>query len=205
MGTMGLSLQRQCAMVTVERVAIRLFSTAEYHRMAGAGVFGPQEKVELLEGRIVTVPPQGPLHAATVRRLMQLLLRLGVDPAMLFVDQPVSLGEYGEPVPDIALVEPDPQGRDYADAHPGPGQLRLLIEVSDSSLEYDLLAKSRAYASAGIGEYWVVDVRNRRVHRFTAPTAERYSRVEVLEEGVELVILGREVPVCQLFPPRTAE
>lgn len=189
-------------MVSVQPIVTRLFSAVEYHRMVRAGVFGPEENVELLEGRIVTVPPQGPLHAATVRRLMQLLLRLGVDPAMLFVDQPVSLGEYGEPVPDLALVEPDPEGRDYAGAHPGPMDIRLLIEVSDSSIEYDLTTKNRAYATAGIGEYWVVDARNRRVHRFTSPTPERYARVEVLEEGVELLLLGSEVPVTQLFPPR---
>jgi Uma2 family endonuclease len=190
-------------MVAVEPITARRFSVAEYHRMAEAGVFGPEETVELLDGRIVTVPPQGPLHAATVRWLMQLLLRLGVEPATLFVDQPVSLGEYGEPIPDLALVEPDPQGRAYADAHPGSERIRLLIEVSDSSLEYDLTTKSRAYATAGISEYLVADVRNRRVHRFSSPVAERYARVEVLEEEAIVVLLGNEVPVTQLFPPRS--
>ncbi|MBC8123257.1 MAG: Uma2 family endonuclease, partial [Gemmatimonadaceae bacterium] len=131
---MGLSLQRQYAMVSVQRIGTRLFTATEYHRMVKADVFGPEENVELLEGRIVTMLPRGSLHAATVRRLMQLLLRLGVNPAMLFVEQPVSLGEYGEPVPDIALVEPDPEGRDHAGAHPGPQSVLLLIEVSDSSL-----------------------------------------------------------------------
>ncbi len=200
---MGLSLQRQRAMVAVQRIGTRLFTVAEYHRMGEAGVFGPEENIELLEGCIVTVPPQGPPHAATVRRLMQLLLRLGVNPATLFIEQPVSLSEYGEPVPDIALVETDPAGRDHAGAHPGPESVLLLIEVSDSSLEYDLLTKSRAYASAGITQYWVVDVRNHRLHRFTEPTPERYDRVEVLEEGVELAILNiAVVPVSELFPPR---
>ncbi|BAC88523.1 Uma2 family endonuclease [Gloeobacter violaceus] len=180
-------------------VGPRPFTVGEYHRMAEAGVFAPEENVELLEGRIIAMPPQGPLHASTVRRLLNALLALGLRMDRLLIEQPITLGENGEPVPDITVVEPDPENRFYAGGHPGANRVLLVIEVSDSTLDYDLGEKRGAYARAGIGEYWVVDVRGRRVHRHTEPIESNYADTSVHSQTDVLPLLGGSIPLHELF------
>lgn len=175
--------------------------------MGKAGIFHSDERVELLDGLIVNMPPQGPLHAATVARIAAYLLSLiPLEDGTVRDDKPIALGQYGEPVPDVAVVKPDPEGDFYAARHPGPESLLLVVEVADSSLGKDLVTKQVMYARAGICEYWVVDVESRRLHRFTEPQSDIYSNVEVLDASDSLSPLafpGLSIPVTSLLSKRT--
>jgi Uma2 family endonuclease len=166
----------------------RLFTVAEYHRILEAGVFGLDEAVELLDGRILSMPPQGPLHAAVVRRLLRALQALGYPLGQLLTEQPIALSSDSEPVPDVFLVEPDPAGLDYEGGHPTPDRVLLVVEVSVTTLTADLTLKANSYALAGIPLYWVVDVVNAKLYEHTLPAAAGYARVAVRtrEEAVEL-------------------
>lgn len=150
----------------------RRFTTDEYEQMSLAGVLAEDDRVELIEGEIVEMSPLGPQHAACVDRLNRSLQRLVGDRAIVRVQNPIRLGEYSLPQPDIALA----QSRDdfYAGNHPEPEDVLLLIEVSDSSLAYDRDVKLPLYARAGIAEVWLVALLPQVVEVYRVPGADGY-------------------------------
>ena len=136
------------------------FTRDEYHRMAEAGLFR-DERVELLDSEIITMSPKSSGHAFAVSRLMQLLVRKLGSTAIVRIQDPIVLDDWSEPEPDVAVC--DLVRDDYRHAHPRADQIRLVIEVAESSLAYDRTRKARAYATAEIPEYWIVDLVDRRV------------------------------------------
>ncbi len=154
----------------------RLFTVEEYYRMAEAGILGEDDRVELIEGEIVAMTPIGSLHAASVTRLNELFSRLVGEAATVRIQDPVRLSDLSEPEPDLAVVRRRPTY--YAEGHPGPGDVLLLIEVADTSVDYDRSTKARLYGASGIPEYWVVDLPARRLHVYRSPSPEGYQ-----EEG----------------------
>ncbi|MBW4699171.1 MAG: Uma2 family endonuclease [Aphanocapsa lilacina HA4352-LM1] len=162
----------------------RLFTVDEYYRMGKAGIFQPDERLELIDGIVINMPPQGPLHAATVRRILAYLSAcIAPEQAIVQDDKPIAIDDHGEPVPDVTVVAPDPEGDYYSTRHPGPEDILLVVEVADSSLDKDLGTKKTMYARAGIREYWVVDLNSRRLHRFGEPRDGNFQNVEVLDEN----------------------
>ena len=131
------------------------FTVKDYHRMAEADVFEPDDRVELVDGEVVKMSPIGTRHAACVRRLTHSMMPLGTR-AIVSVQHPVQLGEFSEPEPDLALL----CWRDdfYADHHATPPDIHLVIEVADTSLRHDLLRKAPLYIAGGVPEVWVVDL-----------------------------------------------
>jgi Uma2 family endonuclease len=127
-------------------------------------IFGPEERLELVDGAIIEMSPQGPLHAALVR-LLGKILTAASEQAEVFTDRPVNLGERSQPSPDVCVVRGEV--RDYLSRHPRPEDLLLVVEVADSSLAFDLGTKATVYAQAGVPLYWVLDVQGRtlRVHK----------------------------------------
>lgn len=124
--------------------------------MADAGVFGADERVELLEGEIIEMAPIGSRHAACVARLTRLFQgRLG-DRALVWAQNPIRLGEHSEPQPDVALLRP--RDDDYATAHPSADDVFLLVEVGDATAAWDREHKLPVYAGAGVVEVWLVDL-----------------------------------------------
>jgi len=111
------------------------FTVEEYHRMGQAGILSEDDRVELIEGEIVEMAPVGSRHAACVKRLNALLSRRAGGRALVSVQDPIRLGEHSEPQPDLALLKPREDF--YAAAHPGPEDVLLVIEVAETSLEYD--------------------------------------------------------------------
>jgi hypothetical protein len=162
----------------------RRFTVDDYHLMAQAGVLKEDDRVELIEGEIVEMSPIGSRHAACVKRLNRFLSQQVGQHALIGAQDPVYLGEHSEPQPDIALL----RLRDdfYATAHPGPADVLLLIEVADTSIEYDREVKVPLYARAGIVEVWLVNVaaENIEVYRGVAP--EGYRQVRVLHQEERL-------------------
>ena len=139
-----------------------------YHAAAKAGLLG-NERLELLDGDIVTVPVPDPIHEAAVRRLLRYLMSLLGEQAHLEKVMPIALSENSEPIPDIAIVKPSDD--DYATSHPTPQETYLLIEVANSNPDRDTKAKRLIYAQAGISEYWVFDLATRKMKVFREPAA----------------------------------
>lgn len=149
----------------------RLFTVSDYYRMGEAGVFGPDERVELLEGEILRMNPIGPRHANCVDALTHLFVaRLG-DRVDVRIQNPVRLSEISEVQPDVALLRRD---RDKA-VHPGPSDVFLLVEVADSSVAFDRRVKLPLYARAGIPEVWIVDLPAAAVEVYREPQITGYS------------------------------
>ena len=142
--------------------------------MGEAGAFAPGERVELIEGEIVRMPPIGPLHSGLVNRLNRLLVRAVGDRAIVHVQNPVELSERSEPEPDLALLRF--REDDYLDATPTPVDTLLAIEVADSTLRFDRDSKMPLYARHGVPETWLIDARAERVTVHRDPGPDGYRR-----------------------------
>jgi Uma2 family endonuclease len=157
---------------------VHALTVDDVHAMLAAGILEENSRIELLDGVLVEMSPQGPPHAYALRELIALGavlvagtdLRLSVQ-APLDVGSPISL-----PEPDFAIVPKTP-----IDRHP-TGAL-LVAEMGNTSLRMDLGPKARIYAAGGVPEYWVLDVQRREIVVHREPTSERYERVERVGAG----------------------
>jgi Uma2 family endonuclease len=148
----------------------RRLSRAEYDRMAELGFFHGQ-RVELIHGIPVWMPPIGPAHADVVDRLTALLVRGIGDRARVRIQQPFVAHDESEPEPDVAVVPP----RNYASGH--PESAFLIIEVAETSLEYDRETKAALYAASEVAEYWIVNLQARAIEIHAEASVGRYSHV----------------------------
>jgi len=174
--------------MTAPAVVRKRFTTQEYEQIAAAGVFAEDDRVELLEGEIVELSPLGPQHSACVDRLNRLLQRRVGDEAIVRVQSPVRLGQHSEPQPDVALLQPRPDF--YADGHPEPEDVLLLIEVADSSLSYDRELKLPLYARAGVAEVWLVGLLPQTIEVFRAPSESGYGERREARRGESVAALN---------------
>jgi Uma2 family endonuclease len=159
----------------------RLFTVEEYHRMAEAGILSEDDRVELIEGEIVRMSPIGSRHAACVGRLTQQLVVQVGGRAIVRVQNPIRLGEHSEPQPDLALLRP--RADFYAEAHPGPEDTLLIVEVSETSAAPDLEVKVPLYARFGVPEVWLVDLAGERLEVFRNPSPQGYQDLRILRGG----------------------
>lgn len=150
----------------------RPITVDEYYRMGAVGIIRPDERVELLNGRIVEMPPIGASHNYTVAGYYSRLLRMLGDRAFAFCQAPLRLDRFSQPQPDITVVRGSVER--YRDAIPTAADALLVIEVSVTTLSYDRGEKRKAYAAAGIPEYWIVDVRHERIEIYTEPGEDGY-------------------------------
>jgi Uma2 family endonuclease len=162
----------------------RRFTVDEYHCMEEAGILHEDDRIELIEGDILLMPPIGSDHVGGVNYLNQLLVRLLDDRAVVSVQNPVRLSSHTEPEPDFSVLRP----RDdfYRTAIPTAEDVLLLIEIAHSSLSYDRRIKLPLYAAAGISEVWIVAIPTSRVlvHRDPSPTG--YASITEHERGASL-------------------
>ena len=169
-------------MQTEERVVgRRRFTVGEYRKMGEAGIFGEDDRVELIDGEVIEMNPIDWRHARSVRRLNVRLVRAAGESYAVGVQNPITLSEHGEPQPDFVVHEEPPPGR-----QPGPEEVLVLMEVSDSTLQYDKNVKLPRYARAGIPEVWVVDLQGETVERHNEPREDGYRRTERARRGEEL-------------------
>lgn len=162
--------------------AQRDMSLAEYEALVERGVLA-EAKVELVDGQVVSMSPQGEDHAWTIRRLMVLLAPAIAD---LAVQMPERLPPTSMPEPDLALTPPTRPRRD------APSAARLVIEVVVSQW-YEAVRKVPVYAAGGIGECWIVDVPRRCVHVHIEPEGRAYRRTRVLRGDDELAPPGTDI------------
>ena len=141
----------------------------QYHTMIRTGVLIESEPVELLEGHLVNVPrPLSPRAAATRTRVNKVLIGMQWNGWLSFPLGALTLAD-SEPEPDFSIVRGDE--RMYATRFPGPGEIGLVGEVSESSITFDRIEKGRIYARAGIPVYWIVNVADKRIEVYTNPDA----------------------------------
>jgi Uma2 family endonuclease len=191
----------------------RLWTRREYERMAELGLFGPEDKVELIEGEIVAKMASMYTPHATAVILCDDALRQAFHGGQthLRVQMPFAASDNSEPEPGIAVV---PGGlRAYEDSH--PASALLLVEVADSSLSYDRVTKAALYARAGVPEYWILNLVDRllEVHRQPQSIPERplghgYASVAKLAETqtvTPLAAFGTVITVADLLPRRRHE
>ena len=180
----------------------RKFTADEYYRMGEAGILKHDERVELIEGEIIAMPPIGPAHAWEVALSTKLFFSLEDERFIVQSQNPVHLDDGSEPQPDIMLIRPRAEG--YGAAHPTPSDVLLVVEVSDSSLEYDRQTKAHLYGRAGIPETWVKNLPEDCIERFTEPGPEGYAQHSVHRRGETLTPLSLpdlELAVADLLPP----
>jgi Uma2 family endonuclease len=169
--------------ISAERERYR-FTADQYHQMGEAGIFGSDDRVELIDGEIISMNPIGDPHAGTVNRLnMELTERLRRT-AIVAPQNPVRLAEHHEPEPDLAILRF--RADFYATLGPRPDDVLLLIEVADSSVEFDRRIKGPLYARNGIPEYWLVDLTRGHVVVYREPDAEGYQSMQVRRRGESL-------------------
>ena len=183
--------------VQVER---HLFTVDEYHRMSEAGIFGEDDRVELIEGEIVDMSPISSRHAACVKRLnREMSQRLG-DRAIISVQDPIQLDERSEPQPDLAVLKPREDF--YASKHPTAEDVLLVVEVAETSLAYDRTVKVNLYGRKGIGEVWLIDLVSEAVELYADPAngefrvRERFGRGDVIASRA---IAGLEISVSAIL------
>ncbi len=153
----------------------------EYYRMAEVGLLAPDAQVELIQGEVIDMVPIGSRHGAIVRALEKFLYNAVGDHAIVSAQSAVRLDDYSEPQPDVALLKP--RADFYFDTHPGPPDILLLIEVSNSTPRYDRQIKVPLYARHAIPEVWLIDVQSKQLHRLRQPANGTYQQDETFTGG----------------------
>ena len=151
------------------------FTADEYEGMIRLGLLRPEARLELLEGEIVEMSPIGGDHAACVRALIRLLTPYTATGAILDVQNPIRLAPDSQPQPDVLLLHP--RADLYKGRHPQPTEVQLLVEVGDTTADFDRATKLPLYARAGITEVWLVNLPAQIVEICTQPTPQGYGHV----------------------------
>lgn len=177
-----------------------------YDRLIDAGIFGPEDRVELLDGLLVAREPQGGRHATAVSLVRGVLEKAFGRSYYVRDEKPIALDDQSEPEPDVAVVPGRP--RDHRDAH--PSRPVLIVEVADTSLALDRLRKGGLYARAGIADFWVLNLVDEvlEVYREPVPAASarygwKYGSVSLLRRDALVTPLaapGARIRVAALLP-----
>jgi Uma2 family endonuclease len=177
------------------------FSVEEYYKLGEAGILHPRDRVELLDGEIIVMSPIGLRHVQAHSWIMDYFAEQNRRRYLISPGNPVWLHEYSEPQPDMMLV---PRVRKLL-RQPRPEDVFLLVEVSDTSLAFDRKRKRKAYAEAGVREYWIVNLQEDVIEVFRQPKGGKYKIELRFAPGQQLSPLAFEdviVPVADIMPPR---
>ena len=163
------------------KVVPKRFRVEDFRRMTEAGILPEESGWEIIDGYLIDKMSIGSKHASTVRRLSKLLERKFGDITQISGQNPIYIDEFNEPEPDIALLKPREDF--YEESHPTPQDILLLIEVSNSTLEYDRDIKKTLYAEAGIEEFWLVNLKENTVECYSSPKNGTYRLARISEKG----------------------
>lgn len=175
-------------------------SVSQYRLLVERGDFDQLPgQVELINGRIVQMNPQGPAHADPLDYLAEWSFKQAGERFTIRIEKPIEIADFdSSPEPDIAWVD----RRRYAERHPQPPQVHLLIEASSSSIQFDSTEKLELYAKARIPEFWLIDINARRVIVFREPESGSYATREVFGVGQEIApacLPTASLPIGELF------
>jgi Uma2 family endonuclease len=175
-------------------VTKKRFTADEYQRMGQVGILSEDDRVELIDGEVLAMTPIGARHNACVNHGNRALVNACGDDAIVQSQGSVRLDTYSEPEPDLVLLRPRTDF--YATHLPGPDDIFLIIEIADSSLDYDRDVKAPMFAMAGIPEYWLADLNANVVWRYWSPERGAYQRVEEYRRGQSIAPL--QLPACAI-------
>ncbi|MCU0348395.1 MAG: Uma2 family endonuclease [Saprospiraceae bacterium] len=182
------------------QLAKRLLTVTDYHKMAEVGILDEDDRVELINGEIIEMSPIGSIHTSRLKRIMRLFHNMpNVDKYLVSVQDPIFLGKYSEPQPDLAILHF--RADFYEEKHPEPQDILLVIEVSDTSLGYDREVKKPLFAAAGIPELWIVNIEDEQVEVYKTPQNGDYSNRQDFKRGEAIFVenLGFEVEVDKVL------
>ena len=177
-------------------------SVERYHAMMSSGLITEEDRVELLDGLLVEIPPMNPPHAVIRNRVYRLLNSLPLTDFYVRSQQPITT-ETSEPLPDVMIIRGD-DGR-YLTRHPSPDEVPLFVAVSDSTLLRDQREKKRIYSSAGVAVYWIINIPESQLEIYSIPEGETYRRIDIYfaDDMLPVVIEGEEIgriPAKSLLP-----
>jgi Uma2 family endonuclease len=188
---------------TLEPTSLKRWTVQDYHRMDEMGILPPDERTELIDGQIILMAAKGTPHVLALRLLAKVLdALLNELPVFVSTQDPIQLNDFSEPEPDLAVIRGTEL--DYADRHPRPEDLCLVVEIADSTLKRDCEVKDKVYAQAGIADYWVLDLKNRQLHIFRNPIPTGYTSHLILTEPNEISPLAfpnLTLTLTAIFPP----
>jgi len=166
---------------------LRRFSVDDYSKMLDSGILTEQERVELIDGEVRCMSPIGTRHIGVVIYLSHQFGRMLGDAAIVSTQNPIQLDDYSEPQPDVTILRW--RSDFYRKSKARPQDVLLLIEVADSSLNYDRHEKLPRYAAAGIPEVWIVDVAEDRyvIEQYSVPQGDQYLSKELHSIGDTIV------------------
>jgi Uma2 family endonuclease len=162
------------------------FTVGQYHQMIESGILTDRDRVELLQGEIIEMSPVGRQHAACVDRLTELFVLRLFSQAIIRVQSPIHLSNNSEPQPDVAILQRRPDF--YAESHPQPKDIFALVEVSDTTIEFDRTVKVPLYAQDDIAELWIVDLNTETVQVYREPHSTGYQSVQTLHRGQTIAL-----------------
>jgi Uma2 family endonuclease len=166
----------------------KLFTVDDYHKMINAGILKEDDRVELINGEIIAMPPIGPNHASCVDRVnSQLYLKLGHS-IIVRVQSPILLDDYSEPEPDITILKH--RSDFYKNSHPKPEDILLIIEIGDSTIEYDRTIKIPGYAKSNVMETWLFDINKDRIELHRRPYNGIYQETRIAQRGQQFSCLS---------------
>lgn len=161
----------------------KLFTVEEYHKLIEVGILTEDDRVELINGEIIAMSPINSNHAGIVNRLSRILLKKLDLKATITIQNPILLTDSSEPEPDLTIAHFSEN--DYISKHPGPSDIYLVLEVSDSTLVYDQSIKATLYATANIPEYWIINLLDRQIEIHRQPKNDEYHFKQIIsEEGI---------------------
>ena len=158
------------------------FTVNEYHRLGELGFLQEDDHIELIRGELIQMAAKGVAHETCIRRLLRQLPLLLNNRATLQCQAPIALSFDGEPEPDFAIVRN--RADDYATGHPTPEDTLLVIEVSDSSLDYDRDVKLPLYAEANIRDYWLFNLPDQYLEAYSEPYQIRVGQFGYLNRRI---------------------
>lgn len=182
------------------QVSKRLLSIVDYHKMAAIDIL-PDQGIELIEGEIIEMSPIGGKHITAVNRLNHFLSLLLENKAIVSVRNPIIIGDFSEPQPDISLLKY--RSDFYGGKTPEANDVLLVIEVADTSLAYDREIKLPLYADSGIPEFWLVNLEQEEIEVYWEPIEKVYKNRTLFRSGDTVIArhLELRLEVKKLFSP----
>lgn len=164
-----------------EIISRKLFTVEEFQRICEAGIFHPDSRHELIRGEIIEVPRATRRHSGRVNKLNRVFTSKLGETVIVCIQNGMFIDEMSEPQPDVVIAKPLPEL--FGPFEPDPGDLLLLVEISDTSLRYDTRIKAPLYAQGGIPEYWILNIPDDVLEVRSDPAGGEYRRSEIYKRG----------------------
>jgi Uma2 family endonuclease len=171
-----------------EIVSRKLFTVEEFQRICDRGIFPPDSRFELIRGEIIEMPNPTRRHSGRVNKLTRVFTSKLGEAVIVCIQNPMFVDEMSEPRPDVVICKPLEEL--FGPFEPDPGDVILLVEISDTSLRYDTRIKAPLYAQAGIPEYWILNIPDDVLEVRSDPADGEYRRSEIFKRGQTITARG---------------